>query len=286
MNPVTNHFCNLSDFLSSQHTKLYRGAHDDFLSSFICFPQFVGSEKLLAIKHLTKVSAAFACGNVATAIHLITRGALCFVYPLCPTVPDALRFRFYPGYLLEIVGRERRASIACPIFSGFHVNDNIAGLGSSCLPHGFLPRYEDTKSKRLVQLSRELQPIMATPYISCSSRVLLGEQRVLSKNLSLSKTITYATSCRNNGYVYETFGISKHFPVKPLQSLLNVTPLKLALSAKCFIYDVTTRTSFSFLSVSVGKGILFCNLGGMAFNVGFSSFFIKSEFIINQHCSV
>ncbi|MEK0352833.1 MAG: hypothetical protein QQN57_08115, partial [Nitrosopumilus sp.] len=69
-----------------------------------------------------------------------------------------------------------------------------------CPPHGFLPRYEDTKSKRLVQLSRELQPIMAAAYISCPGRVLLGEQQVLSKNLSLSKTITYATSCRNNGW--------------------------------------------------------------------------------------
>ena len=39
---------------------------------------------------------------------------------------------------------------------------------------------------------------MAAPYISCPGRVLLGEQQVLSKNLSLSKTITYATSCRNN----------------------------------------------------------------------------------------
>jgi hypothetical protein len=41
-----------------------------------------------------------------------------------------------------------------------------------------------------------------------------------------------------NGYVYETFGISKHLSVKPLQSLLSVMPLKLALSAKCFIYRV------------------------------------------------
>jgi len=32
--------------------------------------------------------------------------------------------------------------------------------------------------------------------------------------------------------VYEALGISKHFPVKPLQILLNVTPLKLALSAQ------------------------------------------------------
>jgi len=42
-----------------------------------------------------------------------------------------------------------------------------------------------------------------------------------------------------NGWVYETFGISKRFPIKPLRCLLNVPPLKLALSAKCFIYRVT-----------------------------------------------
>lgn len=53
-----------------------------------------------------------------------------------------------------------------------------------------------------------------------------------------------------NGWVYETFSISKRFPVKPLQCLLNVTPLKLALSANCFIYrvcalhDKCTKVSF------------------------------------------
>ncbi len=42
-----------------------------------------------------------------------------------------------------------------------------------------------------------------------------------------------------NGYVYEMFGISESKPVKPLQFLLNVTVLRLALSAKCFIYFVS-----------------------------------------------
>jgi len=42
------------------------------------------------------------------------------------------------------------------------------------------------------------------------------------------------------------FGDSKHEPVKPLQSLLDVTPSKLALSAKCTIHDVTHRTLFTF----------------------------------------
>jgi hypothetical protein len=40
------------------------------------------------------------------------------------------------------------------------------------------------------------------------------------------------------------FGISKLFPVKPLQILLNATALKLALSAKCFIYIVVCLALF------------------------------------------
>ncbi|MFW5804577.1 MAG: hypothetical protein ACOCWG_05050, partial [bacterium] len=35
-----------------------------------------------------------------------------------------------------------------------------------------------------------------------------------------------------------SFGDSKHEPVKPLRRLLDVTPLILALSAKCTIHDV------------------------------------------------
>jgi hypothetical protein len=41
-----------------------------------------------------------------------------------------------------------------------------------------------------------------------------------------------------------SFGDSKHEPVKPLQSLLDVTPLKLALSAKCTIHDVANWRLF------------------------------------------
>jgi hypothetical protein len=41
-----------------------------------------------------------------------------------------------------------------------------------------------------------------------------------------------------NGYVYETFGISKHFPVKLLMSLIRAETLDNPLITKCFIYDV------------------------------------------------
>ncbi len=35
-----------------------------------------------------------------------------------------------------------------------------------------------------------------------------------------------------------SFGISKHEPVEPLHRLFDITPLKLALYAKCTIQDV------------------------------------------------
>lgn len=41
-----------------------------------------------------------------------------------------------------------------------------------------------------------------------------------------------------------SFGDSKHKPVKPIQSLLGVTPSKLALFAKCTIHDVTNWPLF------------------------------------------
>jgi len=55
--------------------------------------------------------------------------------------------------------------------------------------------------------------------------VTIGTQVWMVENL---KTVTCMVS----------FGDSKHEPVKPLHSLLDVTPLKLALSAKCTIHDV------------------------------------------------
>jgi len=42
----------------------------------------------------------------------------------------------------------------------------------------------------------------------------------------------------HNGYVYETFGISKHFPVKLQLLLIRAETLDIPLIAKCFIYDV------------------------------------------------
>jgi hypothetical protein len=42
-----------------------------------------------------------------------------------------------------------------------------------------------------------------------------------------------------NGYVYETFGISKHNPVKLQVLLMRAEMLYNPLIAKCFIYDVS-----------------------------------------------
>jgi len=43
-----------------------------------------------------------------------------------------------------------------------------------------------------------------------------------------------------NGHVYETFGISKHFPVKLQVLLIGADTLDNPLTAKCFIYDVAS----------------------------------------------
>jgi hypothetical protein len=44
-----------------------------------------------------------------------------------------------------------------------------------------------------------------------------------------------------NGYVYETFGISKHFPVKLQVLLIRAEMFDNPLTAKCFIYDVCAQ---------------------------------------------
>ncbi|WP_234995095.1 hypothetical protein, partial [Alkalitalea saponilacus] len=48
----------------------------------------------------------------------------------------------------------------------------------------------------------------------------------------------FSPTLGGNGYVYETFGISKHFPVKLQVPLIQAETLNNPLTAKCFIYDV------------------------------------------------
>jgi hypothetical protein len=54
----------------------------------------------------------------------------------------------------------------------------------------------------------------------------------MSVYLSVFENLTY------NAHVYETFGISKHFPVNLQAHLTRAGTLDNALTAKCFIYDV------------------------------------------------
>ena len=60
----------------------------------------------------------------------------------------------------------------------------------------------------------------------------------------------------NNGCVYETFGISKHFPVKLPQLLIRGGTLDNPLTAKCFIYDVTGWASCLFVMVQFPKSTI------------------------------
>src|SRR5690554_8069702 len=58
-----------------------------------------------------------------------------------------------------------------------------------------------------------------------------------------------------------SFGDSKHEPVKPLQSLLDVTLLKLALSAKCTIHDVVFSCFILSVSPCVGEACSLSKFG-------------------------
>src|SRR5690554_3882808 len=58
-----------------------------------------------------------------------------------------------------------------------------------------------------------------------------------------------------NGYVYETFGISKHFSVNLQVFLIRDKMSDNTLTAKCFIYDVTI--SYSSLSASFSSLLLY-----------------------------
>jgi hypothetical protein len=78
-----------------------------------------------------------------------------------------------------------------------------------------------------------------------------------------------------NGYVFETFGISKHFPVKLQVLLIRAEMLDNQLTVKCFIPRVIGR--FYFLnnllfseslkimnfSISMSDGILSLTMGRM-----------------------
>src|SRR5690554_952273 len=78
-----------------------------------------------------------------------------------------------------------------------------------------------------------------------------------------------------NGYVYETFGISRHFPVKLQVLLIRAETHVNPLTAKCFTYDAIGRFYFlnnlifseslkiMNLSISISDGILSLTMGRM-----------------------
>ena len=55
---------------------------------------------------------------------------------------------------------------------------------------------------------------------------------------------------QSDGYVYETFGISKHIPVKLQLLLIRAETFDKPLTAKCFIYDVGCRNCLTFIVFS------------------------------------
>ena len=70
-----------------------------------------------------------------------------------------------------------------------------------------------------------------------------------SSSSKLSAVVSLFT-LGGNGYVYETFGISKHFPVKLQVLLIRAETLDNPLTAKCFIYDVS-RSVFIFYAFQI-----------------------------------
>jgi hypothetical protein len=64
-----------------------------------------------------------------------------------------------------------------------------------------------------------------------------------------------------SGYVYETFGISKRFPVKLQVPLKRAETFNISLTAKRFIYDVTAWCSlFSVIFLSICYMVSVCLL--------------------------
>src|SRR5574344_102861 len=113
-------------------------------------------------------------------------------------------------------------------------------------------------------------------YSNCQMRKCPPCKIVRSKwKTNLSKyrkpVICRAVMVAHNGCVYETFGISKRFPIKLQLLLIRAVPLDKPLSAKCFIHVVGCWCSVFpviFLSIcyfvsvcrALGQTQLFCKL--------------------------
>ena len=81
-----------------------------------------------------------------------------------------------------------------------------------------------------------------------------------------------AIQITHNVYVYETFGISKHLPVKLPLFLIRAEMSDNPLTAKCFIYDVVRSYFFSAIIV-------------IAFSSSINSLTLKSVSFIKSEIS-
>ena len=70
---------------------------------------------------------------------------------------------------------------------------------------------------------------------------LFSIQSYLSFLFNFYSEISLNFRLEDNGRVYETFGISKRFPIKLQLLLIRAETLDNALTAKCFIHDVMHR---------------------------------------------
>jgi hypothetical protein len=104
------------------------------------------------------------------------------------------------------------------------------GLASLTVPKG---RSGRAKTKFFLHRTSINAPILSIYYFDFS--VILSMYRCLF-------------SLAYNGHVYETFGISKLFPVKLQLLLIRAEMFDNPLTAKCFIYDVV-RSCFIYSSL-------------------------------------
>src|SRR5690554_3680371 len=80
----------------------------------------------------------------------------------------------------------------------------------------------------------------------------------MSRFLSVFGSVFWVFA-QSDGYVYETFGISKHFLVKLQVLLIRAETFDNALTAKCFIYDVM-RLPFLFSIILFVKFVHYFNV--------------------------
>jgi hypothetical protein len=147
--------------MSLQFSAWCGSAHDEFSSSFICFPQFIGSVKFFAIKHPSKVSTAFACNNNSIAIHLITRWhslRSTSLSDVCAALQAGPSLKISTGYFLYALSSYGYGFI--PFAYSKHLGENVG-----------LPR--STKMTNNVRLGLSCPPAVQQLRISCVKRLYL-----------------------------------------------------------------------------------------------------------------